>query len=171
MPEDTDSVYYDNTGGPSPSERVRTNAAITECFLPWPAGGLSPMHFGEGDPRQVLLDHLPAANRDGWIMVQRREVEAVCTMRVCRSTAVFDSDEDGSRPARMFYCMLEAGHTRGHTNGYHTWPAKPIPAEGFEVGLLEWVNKQIAGIQQSSTSSTSVGALSAFEAMRRKLVG
>ncbi len=171
MPKETSVTYYDNTGGPSKAKRVRVNAFPSECFLPWPAGGLEPMHFGKNDPRQVLLDHLPVANRDGWVMVQRKEVEAVCTMRVCRSTAVLDSDEDGLMPPRVFYCMLEAGHAHGHTNGYHSWDAKPIPAESVEVRLLEWINEQIAGIQRSSASTQGLGALDAFNAMRQKLIG
>lgn len=170
----TDTVYYDNTGGPSPDEQVNPNSIRKECFLPWPAGTLSPIPFEAGDPREALQKRLSSTNREGWVMALAEEVKDVCKRQaICRSTAVFDSDEDGAMPPRIFYCILDAGHTHRHTNGYHYWEAKPIPDEPLEVRLLRWVNEQIADLKSDrpKVPSPNGAALRAFKEMRKQIVG
>jgi len=173
MPSVTnETVYYDNTGGPSPSKKVNPNAFITECFLPWPAGELVSTSFDDNDPRQLLRDRLKAGTVEGWALVRPDTIKAVYEMRICRSTAVFGCD-DGSLTPMIFHCVLEAGHTHGHTNGYHTWEAKPIQDDPLEVQLLAWVNAQIAEVKSSSSKldPTRRATISAYEAMRDQLIG
>ena len=167
------TYYYDNTGGPSKTRGVNPDAFIRECFLPWPAGKLVEMPFGDKDPREILRSRLSSGQAEGWVLVRPDTIKAVCEMRVCRSTAVFDQDEDGSTPPNIFYCVLEAGHTHRHTNGYHYWDAKPITEEPLEVQLLAWVDAQIEHIKSSSTRLDALrrAELAAYEAIREKLIG
>lgn len=73
------------------------------------------------DPREVLRVRAARPGPEGWVMVRAAEITAVYRMRVCRSTARFDSDEDGPMPPTTVYCVEQAGHNGGHGNGYFTW--------------------------------------------------
>jgi hypothetical protein len=54
-------------------------------------------------------------------MVKKDEIEAVVAMRVCRSTFVAVSDEDGPIQPMTAYCVEQAGHGPDHSNGYFRW--------------------------------------------------
>ncbi len=129
-------LVFDNTGGPSPNETI----GWYQSKLPWPSGPLScllrhqgPVHrpglFNDDDPREALRKRLRHIGPDDYVIVKASEIEAVYQMRICRSTHDFDRDEDGPTAVHTAYCILEAGHTRRHTNGYHSWDAEQIPVK------------------------------------------
>lgn len=77
--------------------------------------------FHRTDPRTILANAIRTGGRDGYVMVKVDEIRAVIRMRVCRSSQVFNGDEDGSMQPMLAHCVLKAGHHDDHSNGYFSW--------------------------------------------------
>lgn len=119
---------YDNTGGESPDEKPRN---WSDAKTPWPTGPFNGIHFlfPTDDPRGALLKRaeqkLDLGGKERWVMVTEDEIKAVLHLRTCRSTHVFDRDGGKIEPFTA-YCILQAGHTGSHGNGYFTWKPELI---------------------------------------------
>ena len=108
---------WDNTGGQDPDVKPSWWQAAAD----WPIGPFDGMPYRDGDPLHTLAAALKAPQRDGYVLVKVEEIKAVLNRRTCRSTHVFDRDEDGPMAPRTFHCIYEAGHRGHHGNGYYNW--------------------------------------------------
>lgn len=114
---------WDNTGGDSPDEKPH-NWSLAKT--PWPTGPFDGLHFlfPADDPRSVVLlrtqQTMDLGDKGRWVLLEESEVKAVLHLRTCRSTHVFERDGGKIEPFTA-HCILQAGHTGSHGNGYYTW--------------------------------------------------
>jgi len=116
---------------PATVEQAMTSNADPGRVMEWPSG-LYVGGYAPGDPRVVLMERAHHETAEGFVVVKASEIKAVFQMRVCRSTRVFDRDEDGPTKPMTAHCVEEAGHRTSHSNGYYTWrdPLPHIPSSG-----------------------------------------
>ncbi len=119
---------WDNTGSDSPDLKP-TNWSLAKT--PWPTGPFENVIylFPPDDPRSALIkraeQRLLLDSQEAWVLVKESEIKAILHLRTCRSTHVFDRDGGKIEPFTA-HCILQAGHTGSHGNGYFTWKPELI---------------------------------------------
>lgn len=128
MSEPVAFEVWDNTGGEKQGEKPHS---WSNAKTPWPTGPFESIHnlFPADDPRCALLkragQRLVLDGQESWVLVKESEIKATLHLRVCRSTHVFERDDGPIKPFTA-YCILQAGHTCSHSNGYFMWKPELI---------------------------------------------